>query len=92
MQRLSGLDASFLYFETRSQLLHVCGLIVLDVSGMEGGYSFEAMRTELRRRITAMPPFRRKLHDSLLNVDHPVWVEAEDFDIDHHLHLSLIHI
>ena len=86
MQRLSGLDASFLYFETRSQLLHVCGLIVLDVSGMEDGYSFEALRTELRRRITAMPPFRRKLHDSLLNVDHPVWVEAEDFDIDHHLH------
>ena len=86
MQRLSGLDASFLYFETRSQLLHVCGLIVLDVSGMEEGYSFDALRTELRRRITAMPPFRRKLHDSLLNVDHPVWVEAEDFDIDHHLH------
>ena len=29
MQRLSGLDASFLYLETSSQLLHVCGLIVL---------------------------------------------------------------
>ena len=86
MQRLSGLDASFLYFETRAQLLHVCGLIVLDVSGMEDGYSFDALRTELNRRITGMPTFRRKLHDSLLNVDHPVWVEAEDFDIDHHLH------
>ncbi|MBB1022552.1 wax ester/triacylglycerol synthase family O-acyltransferase, partial [Dietzia sp. E1] len=86
MQRLSGLDASFLYFETRSQLLHVCGLIVLDVSEMPDGYSFGALRDELSRRITAMPPFRRKLHDSLLNVDHPVWVEDEDFDIDHHLH------
>ena len=86
MQRLSGLDASFLYFETRSQLLHVCGLIVLDVSEMPGGYSYETLRTELTRRVTGMPAFRRKLHDSLLNVDHPVWVEAEDFDIDHHLH------
>lgn len=85
MQRLSGLDASFLYFETRSQLLHVCGLIVLDVSEMEGGYSFEVLRDELSRRITAMPTFRRKLHDSVLNIDHPVWVEDEDFDIDHHL-------
>ena len=85
MQRLSGLDASFLYFETRSQLLHVCGLIVLDVSEMKGGYSFGALRSELERRISAMPPFRRKLHDSLLNVDHPVWVEADDFDIDHHV-------
>lgn len=86
MQRLSGLDASFLYFETRSQLLHVCGLIVLDVSEMPDGYSFEAVRHELARRIKGMPPFRRKLHDSLLNVDHPVWVEDEAFDIDHHLH------
>ena len=27
MQRLSGLDASFLYLETPSQVLHVCGLL-----------------------------------------------------------------
>ena len=86
MQRLSGLDASFLYFETRSQLLHVCGLIVLDVSEMPGGYSFETLRRELERRIQGMPAFRRKLHDSMLNVDHPVWVEDDGFDIDHHLH------
>lgn len=86
MQRLSGLDASFLYFETRSQLLHVSGLIVLDVSEMEGGYSFDVLRAELARRITGMPTFRRRLHDSVLNVDHPVWVEDEEFDIDHHLH------
>ena len=85
MQRLSGLDASFLYFETRSQLLHVCGLIVLDVSEVPGGYTFGKLRTELERRVTGMPTFRRKLHDSMLNVDHPVWVEDEDFDIDHHL-------
>ena len=85
MQRLSGLDASFLYFETRSQLLHVCGLIVLDVSEVPGGYTFGKLRTELARRITGMPAFRRKLHDSMLNVDHPVWVEDESFDIDHHL-------
>lgn len=86
MQRLSGLDASFLYFETRAQLLHVCGLMVLDPSTIEGGYSFDTIRAELNRRVKGMPGFRRKLHDSMLNVDHPVWVEAEDFDIDHHLH------
>lgn len=86
MQRLSGLDASFLYFETRAQLLHVCGLIVLDGSEMEGGYAFPALRAELARRVAGMPGFRRQLHDSVLNIDHPVWVEAERFDIDHHLH------
>jgi hypothetical protein len=40
MQRLSGLDASFLYLETSTQLLHVCGVIVLDVSTVPGGYTF----------------------------------------------------
>ena len=34
MDRLSGLDASFLYLETPAQLMHVCGLIVLDPSTM----------------------------------------------------------
>lgn len=86
MQRLSGLDASFLYFETRSQLLHVCGLVIVDPSTMKGGYSFDAMKAELGRRIKFMPGFRRKLHDSVLNLDHPVWVEARHLDLDHHLH------
>ena len=30
MQRLSGLDASFLYLETPSSYMHVAGLMVLD--------------------------------------------------------------
>ena len=30
MERLSGLDASFLYLESGAQLMHVCGLIVVD--------------------------------------------------------------
>ena len=83
---MSGLDASFLYFETRAQLLHVCGLIEIDPGTMPGGYSFEALRAEMDRRVAGMPAFRRKLHDSVINVDHPVWVEAEDFNVDHHLH------
>ena len=33
-----------------------------------------------------MPEFREKLADSRLNLDHPVWVEDEDFDVDRHLH------
>ncbi len=44
MDRLSGLDASFLYLETPAQLMHVCGLIVLDPSTMPEGYSFASLR------------------------------------------------
>ena len=85
-QRLSGLDASFLYLETPSQPLHVCSILDIDSSTMPGGYTFDRLRDELAVRIKAMPEFREKLADSLLNLDHPVWVEDKDFDVDRHLH------
>ncbi len=86
MERLSGLDASFLYLETSSQLLHVCGVIVLDPETIPGGYSFEKFRDELERRIADVPMFRRKLKQVPLGIDHPVWVVDEDFDVDRHVH------
>ncbi|KDN20021.1 WS/DGAT/MGAT family O-acyltransferase [Amycolatopsis rifamycinica] len=86
MQRLSGLDASFLYLETSSQVLHVCGLLVLDGSTVPGGYSFAKLHAKLGERVRQIPAFRRKLHNPLWNLSHPVWVEDEDFDLDHHVH------
>ncbi|MFW0785517.1 wax ester/triacylglycerol synthase family O-acyltransferase [Gordonia sp. CPCC 206044] len=86
MQRLSGLDASFLYLETRSQLMHVIGILEIDPSTVPGGYTFTKLRDELERRIAGMPAFRRKLDNSLLNIDHPVWIEDDDFDIQRHVH------
>ena len=86
MQRLSGLDASFLYLETAAQPMHVCSILELDTSTIPGGYTFDRMRDELGLRIKAMPQFREKLADSRFNPDHPVWVEDADFDVDRHLH------
>ncbi len=86
MQRLSGLDASFLYLETSSQVLHVCGLMTLDGSTIPGGYTFAKVKQRLAERVLLIPAFRRKLHNPLWNLSHPVWVEDEDFDLDHHVH------
>jgi diacylglycerol O-acyltransferase / wax synthase len=86
MQRLSGLDASFLYLETPSQPLHVCSILEVNTSTVPGGYSFERLRDDLGARITSIPEFRQKLADNRLNFDHPAWVEDDTFDIDRHLH------
>jgi diacylglycerol O-acyltransferase / wax synthase len=86
MQRLSGLDASFLYLETASQPMHVCSIMELDTSTMPGGYTFDRLREALSLRLKAMPQFREKLANSPLNLDHPVWVDDESFDVDRHLH------
>jgi diacylglycerol O-acyltransferase / wax synthase len=86
MQRLSGLDASFLYLETATQPLHVCSILEIDTSTIPGGYTFDRLRDALGLRIKAMPEFREKLADNRMNLDHPVWVEDNDFDVDRHLH------
>jgi len=86
VQRLSGLDASFLYLETPSQPLHVCSILEVNTSTVPGGYSFERLRDDLGARITSIPEFRQKLADNRLNLDHPAWVEDNTFDIDRHLH------
>ena len=86
MERLSGLDASFLYIETTDQPLNICSILELDASTIPGGYSFERLSEALAVRLKAMPEFRTKLADSPLNLDHPVWVEDRDFDLSNHLH------
>ncbi|MFL0579859.1 WS/DGAT/MGAT family O-acyltransferase [Dietzia sp. 179-F 9C3 NHS] len=82
---MTGLDASFLYLETDEQMMVINGVVHLDVSTIEEGYSFERLRNGLARRVKAIPPFRRKIHDSRLNIGHPAWVEDFDFDIAHHV-------
>ena len=86
MDRLSGLDASFLYFETPAHLMHVCGLLVLDPVDHAGRVPLrQRCARRLRRRLESNPAFTRKLHNPLLNLDHPVWVDDDDFDIEHHV-------
>jgi len=85
MERLSGLDASFLYIESLTQPLHVCSILELDTSTVPGGYTFDRLHDELAVRIGAIPDFRAKLADSQLNLDYPVWVEDDAFDLDRHL-------
>ena len=86
LQRLSGLDASFLYLETSTQPLHVCSVLELDTSTIPGGYAFERLVDEMALRITAIPTFREKLSNTFLNLDHPVWVEDDEFDVHRHVH------
>ncbi|WP_243057463.1 wax ester/triacylglycerol synthase family O-acyltransferase [Nocardioides sp. SR21] len=86
MDRLSGLDASFLYLETPAQLMHVCGVIVLDASTIPEGYTYACFRAELDRRVRDVPEFTRKLRKVPLGLDHPIWVHDKHFDIDHHVH------
>lgn len=86
MERLSGLDASFLYLETPAQLMHVCGLLVLDPSTMPEPYTFAGFQDEIDERVRDVPAFTRKIRGVPLGLDHPVWVRDRNFDIERHVH------
>ncbi len=85
MERLSGLDAFFLYLETHTQPLNVCCVLELDTSTMPGGYTYGGFCAALAKSVAAVPEFRMKLADNQLNLDHPVWVDDENFQLEHHL-------
>ncbi|HET6736391.1 WS/DGAT/MGAT family O-acyltransferase [Mycobacterium sp.] len=85
MQRLSGFDASLLQLETPDVPMNVAGAIEIDTSTMKGGYNFERFREGMRAQVNAIPELRAKLADSPWNLDTPVWVEDEHFNIDNHV-------
>lgn len=85
MLRLSGLDASFLYSETPTAHMHVLGTLVLDPGPADSGFSYERFRDVLRARLHLIPQFRRKAVPTPFGIDHPMWVEDADFDLDEHI-------
>ncbi|MET0158348.1 MAG: wax ester/triacylglycerol synthase family O-acyltransferase [Acidimicrobiales bacterium] len=86
MERLSGMDASFLYAETPTGHTHVTGVIVIDAAKMTGGYQFDRVVDMIEQRLHRLKPFRRRLVEVPLSFDHPVWIEDPDFDISNHMH------
>jgi WS/DGAT/MGAT family acyltransferase len=85
MQQLSGLDASFLYMETGAQFGHVGSVTLYDPSTTPGGSLYDVMRKSLTERMHILPPFRRRLVQVPLGLDHPYWIEDPNFDLDFHL-------
>ena len=85
MQRLSGLDAMFLYMETPTNHMHVTGVFLLDPSAAPEGFSFDQVRDMVGRRLHRAPPFRRRLVEVPFRLAHPLWIEDPDFDLDYHV-------
>jgi len=85
MQRLTGLDATFLYVETPTTHMHVASTAIFDPSTAPGGYSFDALRQLVSDRLPLLPPFRRRLVEVPFSLHHPIWIEDPDFDLDYHL-------
>ena len=85
MQQLSGVDASFLYFETAQTPMHVAGLTLYSVPDEQKGKFYEHFRAFFEGRVHLIPVFGKKLARTVFELDHPGWVDAGELDFDYHL-------
>jgi diacylglycerol O-acyltransferase len=90
VERLSGIDAGFLYMETPTLHMHTLKISIVDPATAPGGYSFARVGEVLGERLHLLPPFRRRLVEVPGGLHHPLWVEDPEFDLAHHLHRAEI--
>jgi WS/DGAT/MGAT family acyltransferase len=81
VERLTRLDASFLYLEEPDTPMHVGGVLILEAP--PGGV--EALAALVEARLSLVPRYRQRVAEVPGHLANPVWVDDPDFDIAYHL-------
>ncbi len=85
MKSLSGLDATFLYLETPETPMHVGSLNLYELPKGYKGSFHKAVQKHIASRMHLAPIFSRRLAFMPFDLGHPIWVEADEVDIDFHI-------
>jgi WS/DGAT/MGAT family acyltransferase len=86
ISQLSAQDSQFLYVQGGDVLTHVMSINLYDPSTAPGGsVRFKEIVRHVASRCHTSPVFKRRLHRLPLDLDHPYWVEATDFDVEAHI-------
>ena len=85
IKKLSAVDASFLYLETPEVPMHIGGMAIFQLPENYRGDFFEELKAMIGGRLPVAPMLTWKLAHTLLDIDHPHWIEDEQFDIDRHV-------
>jgi WS/DGAT/MGAT family acyltransferase len=80
-ERLSYLDATFLYFEDRTAHMHVGSVALFDGAPP----SYESLYGLIAARLSRVPRYRQRLATVPFELGRPVWVDDADFDLSFHL-------
>jgi WS/DGAT/MGAT family acyltransferase len=86
VERLTRLDASFLYLEEPGTPMHVGGVLILEPP--PGGV--EALAALIEARLPLVPRYRQRVAEVPGHVANPVWVDDPEFDITYHVRRSVL--
>jgi WS/DGAT/MGAT family acyltransferase len=86
--RLSPLDASFLYLEEPTTAMHVGSVMVFDPG--PDGLDFPRLVQHVAARIAFVPRYRQRVRGVPGRLANPVWVDDERFDITYHVRRSAL--
>ena len=84
-KKLSSMDASFLYLETPEMPMHVGSMAIFRLPEDYKGDFFEQFKAMIVSRLHIAPILKSRLEKAPLDIDHPSWVEDDQFDIDRHI-------
>ena len=84
-KKLSSMDASFLYLETPEMPMHVGSMAIFRLPEDYKGNFFEDFKAMIASRLHIAPILKARLQKTPLDIDHPSWVEDDQFDIDRHI-------
>ncbi|HEV7906854.1 MAG TPA: wax ester/triacylglycerol synthase family O-acyltransferase [Pseudonocardiaceae bacterium] len=86
--RLSALDASFLYLEDSTTPMHVGELAVF--RRPRTGFDYDRLVELIEQRLALVPRYRQKVVHVPGRVARPVWVDDPDFDVAYHVRRSAL--
>src|SRR6195952_5720910 len=84
-KKLSSMDASFLYLETPEMPMHVGSMAIFRLPEAYKGDFFEDFKAMIASRLHLAPILKARWEKAPLDIDHPSWVEDDQFDIDRHI-------
>ena len=87
--RLSPLDASFLFAEHRTAAMHV-GAVMTFAPPERGPLDLDALVELIGRRLPLVPRYRQKVRDVPGHLGLPVWVDDPGFDLAFHVRRSAL--
>ena len=86
--RLSPLDASFLYLEEPTTAMHVGSVLVFEAPAE--GFDYDQLVALVSARIAYVPRYRQRVRAVPGRLANPVWVDDESFDVAYHVRRSAL--